>query len=142
MDLVSIFLILSLTTLLQLTYSDLVNRTTDERLQTFMMGVVSVLFLVNNLFLFWLIYFVIIVFVLGWLKEVLKSRLGAGDVSTLAWLIPSIAILDLNLLPLFLIVVGLALGIGHLVRFNRFPGMIAFSVGLIVVFITHFLYLM
>jgi hypothetical protein len=141
MDLFSIFLILCLGTLLRLTYSDLVERKTDERMNFYMMGVTSVLMLLNNLFFVWLVYFVIILLVLGWLKDALKSRIGAGDISTLAWLLPSIAIFDLNLLPILLICIGLSLGIGKVLKVNRFPGLIAFSSATIVVFLIHFWFL-
>ena len=77
--------------------------------------------------------------VLGFIKDKLSSRIGAGDISTLAWLVPGLVVLDVYLLPIFLISVGVSLFGARLLRVERFPGMIGFFLGLIIVFLAHFL---
>lgn len=139
MDLTLIFLFLSALTLLQLTFEDLRTRKVDERPSSFMLGVVILIALINDMALVFIALMLFVLLVLPKIKTKYTKTLGSGDLTILSWIIPGILILNPFLFIFFMF--GMAgAGIAMLIqKVSRPPFVLCILVGLLTAFSAFFM---
>lgn len=102
MDFLIPFFVLGTYKLLFLVWSDLKTLKVDERLSSFMTGVVVLMFFLNGRIIEMLVVVLVTSFLMSRVKQYKQfTGLGAGDLSIMSWVLPGMWFLGLQYLFMF-----------------------------------------
>lgn len=131
MDTTTILFFVSSIALLRLSHQDWKNQQIDQKISYYMLGLISTLFLLQNMILAWIILLLIVSIALPHIKQKLSRFLAAGDITVLSWLTPAIILISPIYFAVWLFVYAATnLGFYFIFKTKKQPGIppIFFSV--------------
>lgn len=139
LDTTTILFFVSAIALLKLAHQDWNTQTIDERISYYMMGLITTLFLLQNMIVAWIILVLVVSIALPHIKQKLSHFLAAGDVTVLTWLTPAILLINPVYFVVWLFVYAATnLGFYFIFKSRKQPGIPPIFFSVLILWGIHF----